>query len=225
MTDILDSSDKSGFVGHVFNFNANAKEEMLNIVQYAILAVIPVVILNKTIQRFIPEVDDDKGTVEIVIEVVLQIIVMFLGVFFIDRLITFVPTYSEKKYDPLSVTSITLSMLVITLGLQTRLGEKVSILADRVSEMWSGSDASAKKKKKKNKGGAPQQQQQASAPVQQPQSQFPGSTSIGALPAVDYNNMYQQQPTPMVGAAEPGGMESFEPMAANSGGGGFGTPF
>jgi len=151
MNDILDSSDKSGFVGHVFNFNANAKEEMLNIVQYAILAVIPVVILNKSIQRFIPEVDDDKGTVEIVVEVVLQIIIMFLGVFFIDRLITFVPTYSEKKYEPLSVTNVILSMLVITLSLQTRLGEKVSILADRVGDLWAGSDATAKKKKKKKK--------------------------------------------------------------------------
>jgi len=226
MNDILDSSDKSGFVGHVFNFNANAKEEMLNIVQYAILAVIPVVILNKSIQRFIPEVDDDKGTVEIVVEVVLQIIIMFLGVFFIDRLITFVPTYSEKKYEPLSVTNVILSMLVITLSLQTRLGEKVSILADRVGDLWAGSDATAKKKKKKKSAGA--QQQQSSQPVQQPQSQFPGSTSIGALPSSqgnDFNNMYQQQATPMVNAAEPS-MEPFEPMAANSGGGsGFGTPF
>ena len=40
----------------------------------------------------------------------------------------------------------------------------------------------------------------------------------------DYNNMYQQDPTPMVGAASPG-TEEFGPMAANSGGGAFGSAF
>jgi hypothetical protein len=220
MADILDSSDKSGFIGHVFNFNANSKEEMLNIVQYSLLAVIPIVILNKTIQRFIPDVDEEKGSIEIIIEVILQIIAMFLGIFFIDRIITYIPPYSEKKYEELMITNVILSMLLITLSLQTRLGEKVSILADRVMELWSGEGSNAKKKKKKKVSAGNVGQ---SAP---PPQQYPGSTSIGSLPAVDYDSMYQQQPTPMVGAASPGMVESMEPMAANSGGGGgFGTFF
>ncbi len=222
MSDLLETSDKNGFVGHVFNFNANAKEEMMNIVQYAVIAIIPVVLLNKSIQRFIPEVDDEKSSLEIGVEVLVQVVVMFLGIFFIDRLVTFVPTYSTKKYESLSVTNITLSMLVITLSLQTRLGEKVSILADRVGEMWSGEP----KKKKKKKGGQGQSQganQQQSPPPSQMAP--PGSTSIGSLPAVNYDAMYQQQPTPLIGAAEPGGgMEGMEPMAANTGGS-FGSAF
>jgi hypothetical protein len=58
-----------------------------------------------------------------------------------------------------------------------------------------------------------------------------GSTSISALPPAqtqqlpDYNQMYQQDSTPLVGAATPG-TETFEPMAANAGGGGaFGSAF
>ena len=228
MSDLLETSDKNGFVGHVFNFNANAKEEMMNIVQYAVLAIIPVVLLNKSIQRFIPEVDDEKSSLEIGVEVLAQIIVMFLGIFFIDRLVTFVPTYSTKKYETLSVINITLSMLVITLSLQTRLGEKVSILADRVGELWSGAESKKKKKKNKNGGnggnGGSQQQSGGGQPPQQMAP--PGSTSIGSLPAVNYDAMYQQQPTPLVDAATPGMMEPMEPMAANGGGGGaFGSPF
>ena len=226
MSELLETSDKNGFVGHVFNFNANAKEEMMNIVQYAVLAIIPVVLLNKSIQRFIPEVDDEKSSLEIGVEVLVQIVIMFLGIFFIDRLVTFVPTYSTKKYESLSVINITLSMLVITLSLQTRLGEKVSILADRVGEMWSGET----KKKKKKKGGQGQSSgasQQSASPQQMAP---PGSTSIGSLPAVNYDAMYQQQPTPLIGAAEPsGGMEGMDnmgPMPANSGvGGAFGSLF
>lgn len=223
----METANKEGFIGHVFNFNANAKEEMMNIVQYAILAVIPVVLLNKSIQRFIPEVDDEKSSLEIVVEVVVQLIFMFLGIFFIDRLVTFVPTYSTKKYEPLSVINIILSMLVITLSLQTRLGEKVSILVDRVNEMWSGSSEEDGKKKKKKKRGTSVNSNASSQsnPVSMPASSPPGSTSIGTLPPVNYDSMYQQQPTPLVNAAEPS-METFEPMAANSGGGGaFGSAF
>jgi len=221
MSELLETSDKNGFVGHVFNFNANAKEEMMNIVQYAVIAIIPVVLLNKSIQRFIPDVDDEKSSLEIGAEVLVQVIIMFLGIFFIDRLVTFVPTYSTKKYESLSVINITLSMLVITLSLQTRLGEKVSILADRVGEMWSGETKKKKKQKNGNQsGGQPHQQQSASPSQMAP----PGSTSIGSLPAVNYDAMYQQQPTQLVDAATPGMIESMEPMAANTSGS-FGSPF
>ena len=57
-----------------------------------------------------------------------------------------------------------------------------------------------------------------------------GSTSISALPQAqtqqmpNYDQMYQQDSTPLVGAATPGA-ESFEPMAANAGGGAFGSAF
>ena len=49
-----------------------------------------------------------------------------------------------------------------------------------------------------------------------------GTTSISSLPqqsSPDFNNMYQQDNTPLVGAATPS-MDNFEPMAANEGGGG-----
>ena len=52
-----------------------------------------------------------------------------------------------------------------------------------------------------------------------------GTTSISSLPqqtSPDFNNMYQQDNTPLVGAATPS-MDNFasmnEPMAANDGGG------
>ena len=38
----------------------DSKQEILNIMQYALLAVIPVVVLNKSIQRFVPEADEEK---------------------------------------------------------------------------------------------------------------------------------------------------------------------
>ena len=232
------SSGKNGFFKHVFNFNDDSKSEMLNIIQYAVLALIPVIILNKLTQRYIPEADDDKSSIEIVAEILTQVIVMFLFILIIHRIITFIPTYSGEKYVEFSVSNIILAMLVIILSLQTKLGEKVSIIVDRVMDLWNG-PADVKKGKKGNV--------KVSQPISQNQvalsqslnsvgmnSGMMGTTSISSLPQnsptqqlPDYNQMYQQDSTPLVGAATPGmGMENFEPMAANAGGGGsFGSAF
>jgi len=221
------SSGKPGFFKHVFNFDEASKAEMLNIVQYGVVALIPVVILNKLMQRYVPEADDEKGSIEISAEVLAQIVAMFLVMLIIHRMVTFVPTYSGEKYVDFSITNIILAMLVIILSLQTKLGEKVSILVDRLIELWDGP-----KKGKKGQGNV-----KVSQPISQNQSAMNqslssmGSTSISALPPPqtqqlpDYNQMYQQDSTPLVGAATPG-TETFEPMAANAGGGGaFGSAF
>ena len=92
------SNGKHGFFKHVFNFDEQSKAEMLNIVQYAVLALIPVVILNKIMQRYVPEADDEKGSIEISAEILAQVIAMFLVMLIIHRIITFVPTYSGEKY-------------------------------------------------------------------------------------------------------------------------------
>ena len=49
---------KPGFLKHVFNFDEESKSEILNIIQYALIAIIPIVILNKTIGKYVPEADD-----------------------------------------------------------------------------------------------------------------------------------------------------------------------
>jgi hypothetical protein len=218
------TNGKPGFFKHVFNFNDDSKSEMMNIVQYAVLALIPVIIMNKAMQKYVPEADDEKGNIEILAEIVGQVIVMFLGILIIHRIITFIPTYSNEKYGDFSVTNIILATLVIVLSLQTKLGEKVSILVDRLMELWEG-PKDAKKKGKKGQNNV-----KVSQPISQNSStQSMGSTSISSLPQQeqqqpDFNSMYQQDSTPLVGAATPG-VDSFGPMAANEGGGAFGNAF
>jgi len=225
LDELSKTSGKPSFFKHVFNFNDESKSEMLNIIQYAVLAVIPVIVLNKLMQKYVPEADDEKGSVEITAEVLGQIVIMFLGILIIHRMITFVPSYSGEKYADFNVTSIILAMLVIILSLQTKLGEKVSILVDRIMELWEG-PKDTKNGKNGKKGSV-----KVSQPISQNQAamnQSLGTTSISSLPTgqptqqmPDYNNMYQQDNTPLVGAATPG-LEGFSdgPVAANSVGGG-----
>jgi len=226
------SSGKPGFFKHVFNFDEESKAEMLNLVQYIVLALVPVIILNKLMQRYVPEADDEKGSLEITAEVLAQVLFMFFGILLINRIITYVPTYSGEKYPTWNVISAVLPMLVILISLQTKLGEKISILFERLMELWEGPKDT--KKGKKGNGNV-----KVSQPISQNQMAMSqslnsmGSTSISALlPAQptqtqqlpNYDQMYQQDSTPLVGAATPG-MESFEPMAANAMSGGFGNAF
>ena len=232
----MDSSDdsKKNFFKHVFNFDDDSKSDMLNIIQYSLIAIIPVIILNKSMQKYVPEADDQKGNLEILAEIVLQVIVMFIGLLTVHRMITFVPTYSGLEYPEFSIIFIILAVLMITLSLQTKLGEKVSILTERLTELWEGK---SDKKKKKGNVKVSQPISQNGQPTNQSamnQSMYSDGTSINSLPTSDmsssaqqmpnYNAMNRQDTTPMVGAASPGDQsEGFNlPVAASDVLGGFG---
>jgi len=130
------------FFSHVFSTTEDGKAELLNVVQYSTLGVIPVVALNKLIHRFIPEADPDKSTLEVLAEIFFQLVVMFCGIVIIHRIITYIPTYSGFKYDNLVLTNVILAFLILVLSIQTKLGLKVNILVDRISELWTGPEDS-----------------------------------------------------------------------------------
>jgi hypothetical protein len=244
--DTTDDSKKS-FFKHVFNFDDDSKAEMLNIIQYTLLAIIPVILLNKSMSKYVPEGDDKKGSLEITAEIVLQVIVMFIGLLIIHRIITFIPTYSAVKYPEFHIIYIILAVLMITMSLQTKLGEKVNILIERITELWEGKQQNKKNKKNGQNGQQngtqssqllPTNTQSTNAAITQ--SLYTNGTAISALPndssssygekqqLPNYNAMYAKQNTPLVDAATPSnneGMSMMEPMAANSvlGSGAFGS--
>ena len=203
----MDTSDDSkGFLKHVFNFDDDSKYDILNIIQYAMIALIPVIILNKSMSNYVPEADDKKSSMELSAEIIIQIIVMFIGLLVIHRVITFVPTYSGVKYPDFNIVFIILAVLMITLSLQTKLGEKVSILFDRLMDLWNGTDSTKKKGKSGNvKVTQPIAGQQMGGSITgqvMPQSQptYTDGTSINSLPTSstsssqqlpNYDNMYK----------------------------------
>jgi hypothetical protein len=233
-------SSKFGFFKHVFNFDDDSKAEIFNIIQYSLIAFVPIVFLNKAMQKFVPEADEEKGSFELLAEVMIQIIVMFIGIFYINRIVTYLPTYSGTKYPDFNVTYVILSVLVITMSLQTKLGEKVSILVDRVMDLWNGT---GDKKKGKGKGkGNVKVTQPFSGMAQTPSDSATmgnslyggmseGTTSISNLPNnmatkqqpnLNTNDLYRNDNNPLQDAQTPGGSMI---MAANEvlGGSGFGS--
>lgn len=144
-------SSKKNFFNHVFSTTEEGKAEILNVVQYSMMGIIPIVLLNKLVQRFIPDADDEKSSIEILAEILIQLIVMFVGVILIHRMITYVPTYSDFKYESLSLTNVILIFMVLLLSIQTKIGIKVNILFDRIMELWNGTTPAPKQEKKRSR--------------------------------------------------------------------------
>jgi hypothetical protein len=217
------------FFGHVFSTTEEGKAELLNVVQYATLGVIPIVFLNKMIQRFIPEADPDSSSLEILAEIFIQIIVMFCGIVLIHRIISYVPTYSGFKYDNLVLTNVILAFLILVLSIQTKLGIKVNILVDRVYDLWEGTGSKASNAAVKSRNGVisggnhmPSQADSLDNSFIQ-QDMFPPAPVANTKPP---NNTYD---TMMRGSAGGGGADYggyMGPMAANGIlGGAFGSAF
>ena len=128
----------NGFFNHVFNFDNDNKANMLNMVQYILIGLIPIVLTLKGIKHFIPEEDDTKGTPEIAIEVAMQLFSIFFAIWFIDKMIRYIPTYSGVNYHKFNETNFILPILVILITMQTKLGAKINILATRAVDLWNG---------------------------------------------------------------------------------------
>jgi len=246
--DSLDKKSASGFFKHVFNFEDESKSEMSNIVQYSILSLFPIVLLNKSMQKYVPEADEKKGSLEVLAEIVIQVVYMFLGLLFIHRIITYIPTYSGVDYPDFNVIFIILAVLMVVLSLQTKLGDKVGILVDRVNELWEGKSGDKKGASTKSGSGTVKVSQPISqggggggggggSSMNQSQTGYSDGTMLNQLPDMssqqqqqqqqmpNYNSMYKQQTTPLVDAASPSG-DNYGIMAANEalgGGGGFGS--
>ena len=126
--------------------------------------------------------------------------------FYINRILFYIPTISKENYQDVNYTSLILSILLIILSLQTKLGDKITILVNRFLSIFNKSDSTTSKKNKKKTNT---QQSQPSQQTQQPQqsSNDNYSTSLSNLPissqtsstqlmSPDFNKMYLNSPTP-----------------------------
>ena len=235
--DSIENADKVTFIKHMTELNAGDKATVMNMVQYALLAIVPIVIVLKVIKMFVPEEVEEKGSMEILAESLGQIVAIVLSVWIINRIIVFIPTYSGVDYKPMDHTSFLLGFLIVLMTMQTKLGEKINILIERLMALWNG-DSSLKKEDGKKGGNVVRVTQPISGghipsrpnlfppsqmtslhsqttekqlPQQDPRSNKPVHQS-----QPDFNQMYQNSVTPLV--------DAMEPMAANEamGGGMFG---
>jgi hypothetical protein len=237
----------SSFFNYVFNFDSDNKAVILNMFQYIIIALIPVVLVLKFVKEYVPEDDEKKDNLEILLEILLQLGVLFIAIYFIDKITRYFPTYSKVPYSKFNEVSFIIPTLLLMFTMQTKLGAKINIIYNRARELWGGSK-SGFTGGNANNGTAVvnvngqnirirqpivsnnmHQMSRAdsldNALIAPPSNQMPNNnvSMIDSLPNmmnVNGSNNYQAQ------AMQTAFMESMEPMAANGALGGiFGSSF
>tara|TARA_B100000902_G_C27132335_1_gene824288 strand:+ start:47 stop:811 length:765 start_codon:yes stop_codon:yes gene_type:complete len=236
-----DKKDKLDFFKYVFNFDDENKNEMFNLVQYTLLALIPVLLTLKLVKHIIPEEDDSKGSLEIFAESVGQILIIIGMIWFIDKSIRYVPTFSETPYTKFTPINFMLPFLIILSTLQTKLGAKFNILIERTVDAWNGKETKETKSEGTVKVSQPLAGQglPSAMSTQMPNYQdntqiLPANRQLTSMPAIqqngqqmapqqspDFNQMYGNTTNPLVNAQVPGN-QMLEPMAANEAFGGLG---
>jgi hypothetical protein len=222
-----------GFFKQVFKLNEDSQGEVLNMVQYVAIGLIPAILVIYVIRYYVPDPDDDKGSLTILAEIFAQTFTMLLGIYFIHRIIIYFPTYSGIKYERFHIINILMVFVMILFSIKTKLGEKAQILVERAVDMWSGN----------TKAGPAQGQGQGqvrvtqpitgsmasgvpmTAPPPHPQLTNNRAQMGGAMSGMvkDFNAMYsgggpQQQPQQQQQQNQQQQMMDFEPMAANEAG-------
>ena len=213
MEDAIES--QKSFFKHMTDLDSGDKAGLMNMLQYTLIAIIPIVLVLKLIKTFTPQDNEDAASLEILAEVIGQISFMVLSIWFIDRMIQFIPTYSGVKYKPMDCVSFLLGFLMILMTMQTRLGAKINILIDRVVQLWNGETSIPKQKNKNNNNVVK---------VSQPLSGLPPQVNTNAAlpPPTVAPNAVQQAPPQKPNAQNFNDMyQQSVPMAANDSLGGF----
>ena len=226
LSDSKKDNMNEGFFKYVFNFDDDNKSMLLNLFQYSFLSTPLIVLVLKLINYYTPEDDDEKGTLEILAEIIGSLSIILLSIWFINKIIRYVPTYSKMDYAAFNETNFLLAFLILLFTMQTKLGAKINILVERLVDLYEGKTNLKDSKKKKNNKDYKTTQPISQDPGHQPsQADFLNQQQTqnaknhvnaqvgnavhqtGLQEQPDFNNMYGGPSTPLVSAEEP--------MAAN----------
>ena len=222
-------NESSGFLNYVFNFDNENKSRIMNMVQYTLLTIIPVLLILRGIKHIIPEEDESKGSIEILAESVGQVILIILAIWITNKIINYIPTYSGEEYPKFNEISFIIPFIIILATMQTKLGAKFNILIDRAMNLIGGKNGIVRENMEQNNqnvvrvsqpmGNMITQQHQPSQADYLDRSQLlPSNPMLSSMPTKFPPQQLQQQPSQDNGMQQMMQMSN-EPMAANDGGG------
>lgn len=229
-----------GFFTYVFKLSKFKQEDLMNIVQYTLLSIVPVVLFIYFTKKYFPSLEESDSSLYIFTVTVIELIFMIIGIFFIDRIINYIPTYSGKYYETINLTTIVIIFVLFMLITETGFKKRTLVMLERFDKFFFIDDALIRKfggevrpfnfatdeifrdkkqpnknnKNNNNKGNAGSgPHTEGMANMNQQHSPKPPIPVAGPMPMV-------QQPLPMGGGGYNGGgngggnMESFVPEYA-----------
>jgi hypothetical protein len=145
------SSDK-GFISKVFSIDADAKSGLMNGVQYIAMAIVPVAMVDMLMKKLFTDTDPhSKGSIELLAEVLGQAVITLILLFCVHKVIIAIPTYSGSSMNRINYTTLSLGLLMGYFALNHQIRNKMSVIFDRLYDMWEGKTEEKKHVQKKDK--------------------------------------------------------------------------
>ena len=220
--DIQMAKVSNSFINHMFTFKKAEKAEIYNLIQYPFLAILPLIVLIRINQNFWAKVEAKKGNVELLAEIIGEMVINSLIVFFVFRILEYIPTFSGEPLKSINILTVITALII---GLpwydkDSNIGNKVKIVYNRINDSLPSFLASKlePKPKKKNK--------QANSILPPPTHQQSRADSLGGHPPqfVEKPSSPSSFPSPNLGPSNT--QQQQQPMAtisaANEVLGGFG---
>ena len=216
-----------GFIDHMTKMDEDTKSILMNTIQYALLSITPILGLQCIIETVFPEFEESKGNFELAVEIVGQLVFTMVALFFIHRLICFIPTYSKEPLSTINFLTVALIyVLTIVYNKSDNLGKKIQSLVKKMKNLWYGVDEVDKKERKED-----------NVSITRPITGLSSAVPTHQASRADYVNTQENITPPLLPTSstsqdiynKPNVQETFapmqnEPMAANGVlGGGFGS--
>jgi hypothetical protein len=134
-----------GFFSYVFKLSRFKQEDLMNITQYTILSIIPVLLFVYFTKKYFPIVKETDSSIFIFLITFFELVFMMMGIFFIDRIVNFIPTYSGKYYEPINLTTIVIIFVLFMLLINAGFRERTAVLLERFDKWFWIDDAIAKR--------------------------------------------------------------------------------
>jgi len=164
---LMTGGKSDSFLSYLTTITTVEKNELLNVFQYILLVIIPLVLFLKFMKEYIPPENRSKSSIEITTEVLIQLFLIFVVFWMIHKIVLYIPTYSKSPYEKINLIQMALPVLFLLLCMKSTLSEKMSILLERglilvgirQEGMCDEDDDPKKKPTKKNNNKSCQQSQ------------------------------------------------------------------
>jgi len=134
-----------GFFTYVFKLSKFKQEDLMNIVQYTLLSIVPVVLFIYFTKKYFPSLEESDSSLYIFTVTVIELIFMIIGIFFIDRIINYIPTYSGKYYETINLTTIVVIFVLFMLITETGFKKRTLVMLERFDKFFFIDDALIRK--------------------------------------------------------------------------------
>jgi hypothetical protein len=135
--DEIKSITNQGFFSYVFKLSKFKQADLLNFIQYCILSIIPFIVVYFFIRKYELSMTYTDSSLYILFATFLSIMLFIVGIYFIDRIINYIPPLSGKFYDVINITNLSIAIIMALLLIHnTGYLERTSILLSRFDALF-----------------------------------------------------------------------------------------